>query len=113
MTLTFEQRRRIVLTGFAAVCVLMMVVGAIFRHTVGGALLWLFSDSLGAVVLLTLASLILALRAKRRMALDPVRHIPTSDTTARHLGPPAGAMLFKIALFAAILLLLLLFFHLR
>ncbi|MBN1476853.1 hypothetical protein JXA47_08870 [Candidatus Sumerlaeota bacterium] len=88
MPLTFEQRRRIVLIGFGGVLTLAAAMIVVCRHQVGQGLVWLFSESLGAVVLMMFITLVLAVRAKRRIAIMPNR---TADPSGASQRPPMTA----------------------
>jgi hypothetical protein len=92
---TFEQRRRVVLIGFGVVLVLAAALVVVWRHQVGHGFVWLFSDSLGAVVLMMFITLVLAVRAKRRIAIMPHRAADPSGATQRPpmTSPPAARFL--------------------
>ena len=88
MPLSFEQRRRVVLIGFGVVLALAAAMIVIWRHQVGQGLVWLFSESLGAVILMMFITLVFAIRAKRRAAIMPNRPMDPASAAQR---PPMTA----------------------
>lgn len=102
----FYQRRRIVLTSFAIITTIFLVMAAVWHTVVLAGLRWLFSDSIGAVILLSLVSLVLAIKARRRMTLDTIRRTPPGEGPARSFSTPAAGLLLKLVLFVGIFLIL-------
>jgi hypothetical protein len=100
MAMTFGQRRRVVLTGFAMTSTLFFTAAAIWWEDVVRGFVWLCSDSLGAAFVLVFVSSVLTLRAKRRLTYAAMRRPPAGEATRSALGGP-GHLGPRFLLFAA------------
>ena len=110
---TFEQRRRIVLIGFAAFSAALLTAAVIWHEAVQRGLRWLFSESLGAVLLLAFISTVFALRAKRRVTLAAMRRTDAAQTPHSHFTPPALRAAKALVIVAAALLAMIIWLRTR
>ncbi len=98
--MTFGQRRRVVLTGFAMTSTLLLTAAAIWWGDLVRGFVWLCSDSLGAVAVLIFVSSVLTLRAKRRLTYAAMRRSPADEATRSAFGGPSR-LVPRLLLFAA------------
>lgn len=94
--MTFEERRRLVLLSFGTFTTLLLVMALLWRNVVGQLFVWLFSDSLGALLVLMVVGSLWTLRAQRRMALAAMRRPASGSGVVGHFSSPGRAILGRL-----------------
>ncbi len=80
----------------------MAVAVIVCRDAVAQGLRWIFSDSMGAIVVMSVIGIVLAIRAKRHAAINPTRSQARGAAGSTFANPPV-VMLLRLAVLVLVM----------